>query len=96
MYTEHGEVGGEKLTAVREVNILANMLPTEFKQHAVLEFSKFKQQPATLRAWIQEKVGDLLRAAPEPAKGGAHLLAEPGEQDEECALSHEDSRGRLL
>ena len=71
------------MSAAREVNILAKMLPTEFKQHALWEFSKFKQQPGTLRAWIKEKVRDLLRAVPDAHKGGAHLLAEGADQDEE-------------
>ena len=77
LYNEFKEAGGEKLSLAREVNILAKMLPGEFKQHALWEFGKFKQQPAALRAWIKEKVRDLVRAVPEPAKSGAHLLAEP-------------------
>ena len=35
LYKEYREAGGEKLTPAREVNILAKMLPGEFKQHAL-------------------------------------------------------------
>jgi len=90
LYKEFKEAGGEKLTPAREVNILAKMLPTEFKQHALWEFSKFKQQPAALRAWIKEKVRDLLRAVPDAAKSSAHLLAHPGEDEDSLVLTAED------
>ena len=40
MYKEFKEAGGEKLSAAREVDILAKMLPAEVKQHALWEFSK--------------------------------------------------------
>ena len=83
LYKEYKEAGGEKLTPAREVNILTKMMPGDFKQHALWEFSKFKQQPAALRAWITEKVRDLIRAVLGASRGGAHLLQEPGEQEDE-------------
>ena len=65
LYKDYKEAGGERLTPAREVNILAKMPPGEFKQHALWEFNKFKDQPITLRSWINEKVRDLLRAVPD-------------------------------
>ena len=84
LYKEYKEAGGERLSAAREVNILAKMLPGEFTQHALWEFAKFKQQPVVLRAWIKEKVRDLLRAVPEVGKSGAHLLAGEGEESDQA------------
>ena len=90
MYKEFKEAGGEKVSPAREVNILAKMLPGEFKQHALWEFAKFKNDPTALRSWIKEKVRDLVREVPDTGKHAAHLLGESGGEDEDRGPTAEE------
>ncbi len=50
MRRELKDAGGEEVSEARQVNILATMLPAEFKQHALWEFHKFRSNPVALRA----------------------------------------------
>ena len=80
MRRELKDAGGETMSDARQVNILAKMMPTDFKQHALWDFEQFRDNPSKLRGWIETKIRDLVREVPETVKQGARLLDNNNEE----------------